>query len=220
MDQKQNPAFGEFVEGTHELSPMQLAHSSGERSEYPFVAPLITGLDCQRLMADFQNSLSSLSPNYLNDRRDLLGCSFDQAVEQLQSYGFSSKYYQAYSLMQVGTTDFLPWIPAYTLSAFEALKDKVCRAHYAIAMSGWESAFHIDTHHFRQQGFRLNLPISGPAYYTFRDKGRLLNFELAPGTIWFINAAYEHQGSNPQPKDRVAIICQLMGDTLLGHCRA
>ena len=97
-----NLAFGEYVEGIHELSKMNLRRSTGNRSEYPLVTPLLTGLDCDRLYVDYKNCLPTLSTNYLGDRRNLLGCSFEEAVKELERYGFSQKYYCGYGLMQVG----------------------------------------------------------------------------------------------------------------------
>ncbi len=208
-------AFGEFVEGTHELSKMNLRRSSGNRSEYPLVTPLLTGLDRDQLFDDYKKCLHTLSSNYIGDRKNLLGCSLEEAAKELERYGFNSSHYRAYGLMQVGRPEWLDSIPEYTREVLGSLKDDVCRAHYAVAQPGWDCAFHIDTHHFRTQGFRLNLPINAPAYYVFRVDGKELEFRLEPGTVWMINAAFEHKGMNPGNVERVAIICQLMGDAAL-----
>lgn len=212
---KSELGFSEIVEGTFELCPVRLTETRGTKEEFPLVCSVLDGLDHLQLHEDFKNCVAQLTDRYIYERKDYLGCDLETAKRELNHYNFSSDFYSAYGLMKLGTTELLDCVPSYTRKVLSALPDKVCRAHYAVARNGWKSGFHYDCQHFQVQGFRLNIPINQSAFYSFQQGDSVQEFELSQGSAWFINAAIDHRGLNLHPESRIAIICQLMGDSAL-----
>ena len=200
------------IEGQFELTPLHLHHTRGDAEAYPPVLALMP-VDAGRLLDEYERCHERLGDRYLVDRKDHLNCGFDEAVGILKDYGFYSSYL-ARSLLQTGKTEFFPEVPEHTRALFNDRLSPFCRVHYATAQPGWRTVFHRDCDHFRQHGFRINIPLSESAYLRFRIGGRVEEYELVPGHAWFVNNALEHLAYNPCPKPRVSILAQLMTDAL------
>lgn len=201
------------IEGDFELVPMRFTWSSGQATDYPPTVRLMP-VDAQALHEEYLACIDELADSYLWDRREALKCPLNEAVQILQEYGFFEKY-KAYGITEVGSTSFLPQIGVITRRLFEQTINPCCRIHYAVGREGWRTPFHRDCEDFTRHGLRIIIPISVSAHFKFTVDGKQESFELTPGHVWLVNNAIEHSACNPDKRDRVAILAQLMDDSLL-----
>lgn len=190
--------------------PVRLFHSRGEPEDYPLILPIMSNLDVEQLAADYYFLRDKLSKSYITDREKDMGVANAKAI--LHSSGFLPNTYVSQGLMKKGTCELLDIIPQYTRHVLESLPSRAYRVRYSTAKPGWTSTYHGDAHHFRETGFRFNLPITQPAFYSFKHNNETLNYKLDTGTAWFINFCRIHQGYNPSDEDRICLIFQLDSD--------
>jgi hypothetical protein len=216
MDSPVNPKLGmsDIIEGGHEIIAMQLKRSRGEPSEYPLLAPLKIHYDPLQLKNDFELIRNRFQNDYLEERKDILGTSLENAYRYLSDLGFLAETYSAHALHGPGSNNLHEFIPEGTKELLSQLAP-ICRIHYAIGQPGMDVKAHVDCHHYRLHGFRIHIPILNHATIIFNDGEKTQSFDLTPGHVWFVNNAVSHRVLNQTKGERVSILLQMMSDDVL-----
>lgn len=208
--------LSELVEGDYEILPIHLFSTQGNPEDYPIVYKILSGLDCNQLLKDYEQVLGQSQPGgYIKQREGHFGSTDKETRRLLIEHGFEPGKYKALGLVKTGTSELLEIIPQYTRNMLLNLPGKFFRPHYSAVVPQWKCAWHGDGTDYKKVGFRVTIPINVPAHYSFLVNGKEMHYELEPGNAWFVNFCYPHQVVNPYLEDRICLIFQLDSDLWL-----
>lgn len=104
------------------------------------------------------------------------------------------------------------YLKGYTREIYDMFKGQVTRSRYAVLMPGEKIDPHRDLN--TNYGIRIHVPVITNPDVIIGCKGKKRSVEMnmpANGSVWFVNAAYEHWVYNNSNEPRVHLVFSVVG---------